>query len=491
MMNYSLLIDQDQDKDVLAVDTSNYSDVLHDQRSKNTKTRLHHSEKHIAHSFRGYDLENGRSIGADEGYREGVQFGRELYGRLFEDANTIDGGVEWANEALKTCEALPEFQEMKELTLNDPDLSALGTSQILDNISNQVSEMRNDELTHDPIDEFDEWEPCDSQQSELRSTVRASISEAIEDLKETKEIMASLPGDEFGSDERNDEDRSAMIQSLSQNKMLKSILKRAGRLFSDMSSLPTRSREARSEMIDMEHGRDLSRLMNQPKVYLSSPETEDFFYAKFIEESLEVKRLSGKEPLGRGPLIVLLDESGSMSGKRDHMARSMACAILLMGAKEKRDVSIVSFNRDIRFLHELNQKDKTCRFSDLQRSNPLTYENHTLISLIKDLSSRSPSGGTSFDGPLCFGLTINEERNQKNGDLLVITDGNANANNDTIERVKKAKKDGLRVWLILIGGSASDAVREFSDIVIDLESLQNEGDTDRVLADILAKAKRK
>ena len=98
MMNYSLLIDQDQDKDVLAVDTSNYSDVLHDQRSKNTKTRLHHSEKHIAHSFRGYDLENGRSIGADEGYREGVQFGRELYGRLFEDANTIEGGTTEVNK---------------------------------------------------------------------------------------------------------------------------------------------------------------------------------------------------------------------------------------------------------------------------------------------------------------------------------------------------------------------------------------------------------
>ena len=124
-------------------------------------------------------------------------------------------------------------------------------------------------------------------------------------------------GDAFSDPRNDDEDRTKMINELRKNKNLQEILKHAGRLLSLMDGLPVKTRESFEEYVDMELGRDIKRMLNQPKAYLSSKETEDMFFAKYIDETLEIAKLSGKEPLGRGNLILLVDESSSMDGARN------------------------------------------------------------------------------------------------------------------------------------------------------------------------------
>ena len=51
--------------------------------------------------------------------------------------------------------------------------------------------------------------------------------------------------------------------------------------------------------------------------------------------------LSGNEPLGKGPLVVLLDKSGSMDGPRDIWATALSLALLDQAHRERRPFALV------------------------------------------------------------------------------------------------------------------------------------------------------
>ena len=174
-----------------------------------------------------------------------------------------------------------------------------------------------------------EWQLSPEDTTKIRSEFRKSLKDVLDDIQDTKDAMSGC-GDAFSDPRNDDEDRTKMINELRKNKNLQEILKHAGRLLSLMDGLPVKTRESFEEYVDMELGRDIKRMLNQPKAYLSSKETEDMFFAKYIDETLEIAKLSGKEPLGRGNLILLVDESSSMDGARKDLARALSCSILVM-----------------------------------------------------------------------------------------------------------------------------------------------------------------
>jgi uncharacterized protein with von Willebrand factor type A (vWA) domain len=483
-----------QNKNNLVMDTSRLSDYQHDQRSNKKRSLLNVSEETLGHHFRYGEM--GRE-GVDEqtkdaAFNEGKQFGREVFSRLYEDCDYLETGSKgWAKSAMDICDQLPEFLGLQAQVKDDPDLSAIATAGLLKDLAGQISNLRDDERDHEADEENEgEWEISDSDIVEFRAKARKAVKDAIDDIKDTKGFMAGI-GDEFNQGESGSgEDRTEMINELRNNKNLQEILKRAGRLYAMMSSLPSPTKEARTEIVDIEFGRDLSRLMNQPKAYLSSPETEDLFYSKFVDQSLDLKRLSGKEPLGRGNLILLVDESGSMDGARNDLARALTCAILIMASKEKRSVSIVGFNNGVTTIHSLKKGEKRgirempypSRADDQKREM-------TKLKMLSELAGKKAGGGTSFDAPFNCGLNMNHDATRS--DFIVITDGYASLSENTIQKVQKARDKGMRVWIMLMGCTATPAVEAVSDIVIDIEALQNTDDKDEAIASIMAKAKRR
>ena len=478
-----------KNKDNLAMDTSRLSNYHHDQRAKTNRSLLGKSEEMLGHHLR-YTEMNREGMDDDQAkekaFNEGAQFGKELFGRLYEDSDFLaEGGSGWAKSAMDICDQLPEFLGLQEQVKNDPDLSAIATASLLKDLSKQIANLREDERDYNETDEEGEWEISDGDMVTFRAKARKAVEDAIDDIKDTKGFMAGI-GDQFDSSEGDGADRTEMINELRNNRNLQEILKKAGRLYAMMSSLPSPTKEARTEIVDIEYGRDLSRLMNQPKAYLSSAETEDLFYSKFIEESLDLKKLSGKEPMGRGNLILLVDESGSMNGARNDLARALTCAILIMASKEKRTVAIIGFNGGVTSIHSLKKGQN-------RGVREFPYEGEktemTKLKMLSDLAGKRARGGTSFDAPFNCGLNMNPDATRS--DFIVITDGYASLNDNTIQKVKNARDKGMRVWILLMGCSATPAVEAVSDIVIDIETLQNTDDKDQALATVMNKARKR
>jgi hypothetical protein len=60
-------------------------------------------------------------------------------------------------------------------------------------------------------------------------------------------------------------------------------------------------------------------------------------------------QLIGNEPLGRGPLMVLLDKSGSMDGPRDIWATALSLALLDQAQCERRTFALLAFDYRVKF----------------------------------------------------------------------------------------------------------------------------------------------
>jgi len=60
-------------------------------------------------------------------------------------------------------------------------------------------------------------------------------------------------------------------------------------------------------------------------------------------------QLTGQEPLGKGPLVVLLDKSGSMEGEKDIWSTAVSLALLEIAQRQRRPFAVLAFESLVRF----------------------------------------------------------------------------------------------------------------------------------------------
>lgn len=241
-----------------------------------------------------------------------------------------------------------------------------------------------------------------------RHQMRQALKEATKDAEETQETGAAYglgPGD---MQRMNFADRAAIAKRLSGKKLRK--FARLIGAFRQLASAEYRRRvsDAADEVVGVEFGDDLTRLTTQELINLASPELEDDFWRRYTERSLLIKKLRGREREGRGPMIVVADESGSMGGSGEMWAKGLALALLDQATKQKRDFHYIGFGSDYEDLREFTfPAGKTNRLDVL------------------DMAEGFLSGGTDFSKPLRRALDLIKKSDKHRPDVVFITDGQA------------------------------------------------------------------
>jgi hypothetical protein len=77
----------------------------------------------------------------------------------------------------------------------------------------------------------------------------------------------------------------------------------------------TKVKHGAEEICDVELGNDLGRLLPVELVKLRHPRLHALALRDLLERKAMQYALTGKEKMGKGPLVLLLDRSGSMDGK--------------------------------------------------------------------------------------------------------------------------------------------------------------------------------
>lgn len=169
--------------------------------------------------------------------------------------------------------------------------------------------------------------------------------------------------------------------------------------------------------------------------------------ARMAEGGLRERRYEDLAPRGRGPVILLRDESGSMKGIEDAKAKSLEIALAN------------AFNADHRDLVSIAWSDGPTRICVYGQDDAYFHLRQFY------------NGGTVIESAM--ELAVKTTKDYRDGaDMLVITDGNINDKErpEVIALADKFHQENGRIWVVLIGPLYPIS---WADGVITIDEIEN------------------
>jgi uncharacterized protein with von Willebrand factor type A (vWA) domain len=311
--------------------------------------------------------------------------------------------------------------------------------------------------------------------SDARNAVRAAVQVAkgqIEDEERLVGAFGALAGTEQhgGAGARQDLGRR-LAEAVKASPKLRRVAELAGRL-RRIARLERQNRlpDGAQELTGITVGDDLARLLPSELLF-ARPELRGLFAAKFVERRLAVYELHRKPQPEEGPIVMLLDNSGSMDGDPIAWGAATCLAFAEIAAKARRPFVVIHFGDDVL---RVDRFDRPADLDPLRVAEAVTFF--------------ASAGGTAFMGPLDRALAeIKASATFKDADVVMITDGNASIA-PAWETRWAAERDrlGFRVFTILVGPDIDTATAErFSTEVISLgEVLRDEHKAHRIFGEV-------
>ena len=207
---------------------------------------------------------------------------------------------------------------------------------------------------------------------------------------------------------------------------------------------------------------------------MRNPATRTLQLARFAERKLQQYKIVGQTPKGRGPVIVLLDESGSMN-KHDRHTWATAAALACLGhaAREDRACTVIGFNAGVRYVLRMDKGGQVWSHERGNLAQPTALPGGC-AAMAMLVATSEPKGGTDFSPPVQCALDLDEGVTGEDADLVLVTDGQAELPVEIMDRLTEAKQGGLRIFGLTVGnGSIGKAVSHLCDHVADLDSQQH------------------
>lgn len=293
----------------------------------------------------------------------------------------------------------------------------------------------------------------------VRQLLRAAAAKA-EEVVSCVELWGTAPGQVA---HQGLAEAAALAERVQRSDLLRRLALLAGRVKQvALARHRTRVRHGTDEIVSIESGRDLSRVLPQELVALRHPVLRREFFRRFAEGALLQYQLEGRECLGRGPVIVCLDSSGSMRGDREAWAKAVALALLHVAAAERRDFALIHFG-----------SSSELRVFRFQRG-------HAAPDQVVEALGFAFHGGTDFEAPLREATGLVQESRFNAADVVFLTDGACELSPAALDQLLAVKaKRQVRIFSVLIdlagtGGGGPSSARtlvKFSDEVVRLTDL--------------------
>ncbi|WP_394237403.1 VWA domain-containing protein [Niallia oryzisoli] len=288
-----------------------------------------------------------------------------------------------------------------------------------------------------------------SSSHQLQSMLEDSVAEARES-KDNMEKLISGMGQGNGKSELEKvpvKEQFELAEMLQKNPNMKEIADWAGR-FKEVARAKQKHLHSNSiERSGLTIGNEVERLLPTELSNLAISQAKVDFIRRFAEGQTMIYDKKGKDTLGKGPIILCLDQSGSMR-KLDTQSKGFALAMMSIAKKQKRDFALITFSTSAKVQVFQNGKSTT---DDLIL-----------------LAGSFLGGGTNFYDPLKKSLSLIKESRFKQADIVFVTDGQANLPDDFVEEFKHTKvKMKFECLSVLIGGEADfQTVQKLSNRVI-------------------------
>lgn len=215
----------------------------------------------------------------------------------------------------------------------------------------------------------------------------------------------------------------------------------------------TRSSLAKDEIVGVTRGGSLHDVLPAQLVGLRHPRLRRLTLARLVERTLLSRQLEGIDTKTQGPVICVVDTSGSMSGPRVVFAKAVALALALRAQRRRRTFYLLTFGGPGEVI---------------ERAMPRQLEAWPRFQQVVEIAF---GGGTDFDGPLRRVAKLATEREWRQADAVFITDGDCSVDATTRDLLAKAHEaTDLQLIEINVGGAAG--LRGVADLTFDVDPLR-------------------
>ncbi|MEL3959637.1 VWA domain-containing protein [Caldifermentibacillus hisashii] len=276
--------------------------------------------------------------------------------------------------------------------------------------------------------------------------LQESITQAKTTKNMLKELISDINAGVGGSELKHVplRDQFTLAEYLSKHNKMKEIAEWAGRFKAiAKSKQKSKSKEAIARS-GVKIGNEIDRLLPAELVNLSIPQAKNDFLRRFVENQTLQYGNTGKEKLGKGAIILCLDQSGSMQNI-DNQAKGFTLALMSIARKQRRDFGLILFSNDLMMFHYPKGK--------------------ITVPQMVELCETFLNGGTNFRKPLDKTIELIKKERYKNADVVFVTDGEDNSGNTFFYEEYKRNKEKLGFSLVslLLGNAQTRAIREFSN----------------------------
>jgi uncharacterized protein with von Willebrand factor type A (vWA) domain len=298
-------------------------------------------------------------------------------------------------------------------------------------------------------------------ESQATNRLQAEAIKVAQELEDATE-EAETWGDTIGTGARTPPGQKLELgRRLAGNEKLKKLARMVGRMKFHALALRKKVFERSSEeLLEIEQGDALHRLLPHELLTLHHPVLRKDFYRRFLDQELLQYSLRGVEEKGKGPMIVCLDGSSSMSGDKEIWSKAVTLTLLEIARKQRRLFRSICFS----------SADTPLQVVDMNPRDRYEVETKTIM----DLAEYFPGGGTDFQKPLDAALECLQQSRFKKGDIIFITDGECQVDPEWAERFREEKeKLGFSLFSILIdmGPASLGTLKEFSDRISTIKQL--------------------
>jgi len=186
-----------------------------------------------------------------------------------------------------------------------------------------------------------------------------------------------------------------------------------------------------SEVYSVEQGADVSRLLPAEQVLLTDPLFELAGLEHIASRRAAQYAVRGTSKQSRGPLVLALDESGSMHGRRNEWAKAAAVALARVAFEDKRPVVVVHYSTST-VVQPIRPSDGAAVFAMIR-------------SFLR--------GGTATGRALDVAVEQVKElarKGQKGADIVLVTDGVDDDEAEQTQALDAGQALGVRLWTVAI-----------------------------------------
>lgn len=242
---------------------------------------------------------------------------------------------------LETLMESPEYKRMHESTRQNLLASEMATVELTREFAKLLEKDK-----QDPPKDSADGQPDGNCLAAAAAGLAAAQQEvdAVDEMQKALGQAAGLGQGEAAESANLDKIRASFRRLRSSNR-LKDIFERAGAYRRAAKAIQqSKTKHGYDDMIGVELDGAVDRLVTDELAFLGDEDLELDVLRRIVENQAMCLEYEGVEQLAKGPVVVVVDESGSMSGPKIANAKALALAMAWIAKHQKRWCALVGFS---------------------------------------------------------------------------------------------------------------------------------------------------